>query len=124
MDTPIDSLKTHSCIDKFINDFNFKIESDITMHIDYILSCIDLTSDDTFESLRAAKEADRTNANAPEWTFVLFDFQTGSIPHFLFDEIRKFFKTSFKTSDNKYIVEVTPNFAECKIFVRFQKTSP
>lgn len=122
MDTPIDSLKTHSSIDKFINDFNFKIETDIGIHIDYILCCIDLSSDDTFESLKAVRMPDSASNRGPDWECVEFDFHTGSIPQFLFKPIKEFFNTPFKTKDNKYIVQVSPNFSENKIWVKFQKT--
>jgi hypothetical protein len=114
-------LNTHSCIDKFINDFNFKIENDIGVHIEYILTCVDLTPDDSFESLKALMCSDNATDRGPDWTCVEFNFQSGSIPHFLFIEIREFFKTPFRTADDKYIVFVTPNFSENKIWVKFQK---
>lgn len=121
METRTLGLNTQPCIDKLIHDFNFKIENEVGVHIEYILSCIELKPDDTFASLKAEKLPDNSIVRGTDWVAIEFDFEKESIPIFLFDPIREFFKEPFKTSDNKYIVEVFPNFSENKIWVKFQR---
>ena len=121
MELKTHGLNTHKNLDKFVDELNVKIEKAVVIHVDYILDCIKLPDNKTFETLGAKIVPDNATDRGSDWLYVEFDFKSNMIPHFLFDDIRSHFTIPYRTSDSKHRIEIMPNFSDCKIYVRIQK---